>query len=341
MKALAVIAEPPRQARAGVIVRVPSRDPSCTTAEGGRHFDYSNDRFPWPARDLIDFDSYRYTLDGRRFASIVTQAGCVYRCSFCAHHEGYTKLVLRSPEHVRGEIRALVADYPWVGGIMLYDDEVNIRPDLEDLLDMLGEEHRRHDLVFRGFFKSGKKYMTRELFERFHRAGFRYLCTGAESGHPEVLKRVGKGATLEDNTDFVRLCREVGIKAKVFTQVGLPGETAATAEATAQWIERMAREHGLDDFDTSITTPTSGTPLFENPEKWKDLIRFDKAELESNVKACNYKGIPGQYQSFVETIGWDGSRGLSRAEIVEWRQRVEDRGRRAAGLAPLMAKDDG
>lgn len=335
----------------GEIIRVPSRDPSyIDVGESARNgdreqhasrFDYSNDRFPFPARDLIDFDDYRYTLDGRRFASVVTQAGCVYRCSFCAHSEGYTKLVLRSPEHVRGELREILERYPWVGGVMLYDDEVNIRGDLHDLLDMLGEEHRRAGLVFRGFFKSGKKYMTRDLFARFHAAGFRYLCTGAESGHPEVLRRVGKGATLEDNTDFVRLCMETGIKAKVFTQVGLPGETDETAEATARWLESMASTYGLSDFDTSITTPTSGTPLFEQPEKFASLIRFDKAELESNVKACNYKGIPGQYQSFVETIGWDGSKGLSRSEIVAWRQRVEDRGRKAAGLAPLVAKDDG
>lgn len=35
-------------------------------------------------------------------------------------------------------------------------------------------------------------------------------------------------------------------------------------------------------------------------------------------------------------------RGLEPEEVVQWRQRIEDRGRRAAGLAPLLAgKDDG
>ena len=236
----------------------------------------------------------------------------------------------------------MMAAYPWVGGIMLYDDEVNIRPDLPDLLDMLGEEARRHDLVYRGFFKSGKKYMTRELFQRFYDAGFRYLCTGAESAHPDVLRLVGKGATVADNTDFIRLCCEVGIKAKVCTQIGLPGETAETAETNRRWIMEMAERYGLSDFDVTITTPTSGTPLYENPEKFKDLISFNKAELESNTKACNYKGTPGQYHSYVETRGVHGEKGLTRAEIVAWRQYIEDSGRRAASLPALVGgKDDG
>jgi len=39
--------------------------------------------------------------------------------------------------------------------------------------------------------------------------------------------------------------------------------------------------------------------------------------------------------------GVRGERGLEAHEVVEWRQKIEDRGRRAAGLAPLVAKDDG
>ncbi|MDP3766398.1 MAG: radical SAM protein, partial [Dehalococcoidia bacterium] len=181
------------------------------------------------------------------------------------------------------------------------------------------------------------KYMTDALFEKLAAARFRYLCTGAESAHPEVLRLVGKGATVEDNTAFVRLCVRHGIKPKVFTMVGLPGESPESVEALARWLEQMAAD-GLSDADTTICTPTSGTPLFEQADKWlaSGLISFDKAELQSNDEAVNYKGIPGQYKSYVSTPT------LSREEIVRSRDLVERRFRKAARLPALVGgKDDG
>lgn len=328
------------------IVRIPSRaDRRVAATRHARvapsHGEYANDRWPYPARDLIDLADYRYTLEGRRYTSIVTQAGCPFACSFCAHWDGYRRLVLRSPEHVAGELEHLKRCYPWLGGVMFYDDEVNLRPDLDLFLSELEVASRRLDLRFRGFFKSGKKRLSLERLQAFKAAGFEHLCTGAEHADPGVLSLVGKGATVEDNTEFVRLCAVVGIKAKVFTQVGLPGESAESAEALARWLERMATDYGLSDFDVTITTPTAGTPLYEDPARFRDWIEFDRAELDADAEACNYKGVPGQYRSFVRTHGLHGRPGLERHEIVAWRQQVEDRGRRAAGLPPLVAKDDG
>ena len=315
---------------ANAIIRVPSRDPGAGL--------YQNDRFPWPDRSLVDFESYRYTIGEHRFASFVDQAGCVFRCSFCAHSEGYTKMALRSPAHVEAEIRAVLARYPYINAFMNYADEINIRTDFDEMLGTYKKLHREMGIVWRGFFKSGRRWMTDDLFARMADAGIRYLCTGAESAHPAVLKLVGKGATVEDNTAFVRLCVKHGIKPKVFTMVGLPAESPESVEALATWLEAMAAD-GLSDADTTICTPTSGTPLFEESEKWlkTGLISFDKAELVSNNESVNYKGAVGQYKSFVSTPT------LSRAALVRARAMVERRFRKAAGLAPLgvSGKDDG
>src|SRR5687768_7953174 len=38
---------------------------------------------PFPARHLVDMDSYHYSIDGERAYSILAQTGCPYMCSFC------------------------------------------------------------------------------------------------------------------------------------------------------------------------------------------------------------------------------------------------------------------
>src|SRR3989442_2392055 len=38
---------------------------------------------PFPARHLVDVDSYHYTIDGVRALSMIAQLGCPFGCGFC------------------------------------------------------------------------------------------------------------------------------------------------------------------------------------------------------------------------------------------------------------------
>lgn len=246
----------------------------------------------------------------------------------CSHWEGYRKLEAKSSEKVREEIRS-IRDAYGIRAFMFYDDEINLRPDFEsEFLSMLKEE----GVIWRAFFKNGKNLTTEAIFKKMAESGCVQMCTGAESADPKILKDIRKGATVEDNTAFVRLCVKYGIKPKVFTQVGLPGETPETIETLRAWLVQMASE-GLDDADVSITTPYEGTPIFESPEKHN--IKYNKEELDYSKDVVLYKGVPGEYKSFV----WHDR--LSQNDLVAARQHVEDAFRKAAGLKPLLAKDDG
>lgn len=304
------------------IIREKSREP-----DGGQ---YQNDRWPLPARDLVDLASYRYTIAGERATSIVSCTGCPFACTYCSHWEGYRKLEMKSPGRVREEIR-WVRDHLGWRGIMFYDDEINLRPDfMGEFLPMLREE----GVVWRAFFKCGKNFMRDQVFAAMAASGCAEMCTGAESADPGILKAIKKGATLEDNTAFVRLCVKHGIAPKVFTQVGLPGETPETIEALRNWLVSMAGE-GLANADVSITTPYEGTPIYDEPEKHQ--ITYDKASLDYSKKVVLYKGVPGAYTSHVSHPR------LTADQIVVARQWVEDEFRRAAGLGRLgaLGKDDG
>lgn len=307
---------------AGHILREKSREP-----DGGK---YQNDRWPLPARDLVDLRSYHYSVLGERTTSLVSTTGCSFACSYCSHWGGYRKMEMKSPERVREEIRSIKDTYGW-RGIMFYDDEVNLRQDfLDGFLPMLKGE----DIVWRAFFKNGKNLTTPNVFEAMADAGCIEMCTGAESADPKILKDIKKGATLEDNTEFVRLCVKYKIAPKVFTQVGLPGETPESIQALRDWLVSMAGE-GLANADVSITTPYEGTPIYDTPEKF--AITYDKASLDYSKKVILYKGSPGSYVSHVSHPR------ITADELVVARQWVEDEFRKAAHLAPLRgnAKDDG
>jgi radical SAM superfamily enzyme YgiQ (UPF0313 family) len=300
------------------IVRVSSR-------EGGT---WANDRWPFPARDLLDLDSYRYEIDGARATSMVTASGCPFGCHFCSHWDGYRKMAGKSAARVGEEIDLIIRNYGY-RGLMMYDDEINLRPDFEtDFLAML----KSRDIRWRAFFKNGRNLTRAGIFARMADSGCAQLCTGAESADSAVLAKVGKGATVEDNAAFVRHCVRYGIKPKVFTQVGLPGETPETIVTLRNWLVAMASE-GLADADVSITTPYEGSPMYDHPERF-DII-FDKNELDYSRESILWKGVPGEYRSYVSHAR------LTREDIVRAREWIEDEFRAAAGLAPLVGKDDG
>ena len=300
------------QPDAPAIIKIPSRD-------------HDPDVWPLPARDLIDLPSYRYSIKGERATSIMSTFGCPYACTYCSHWEGYRKLEAKSSDKVFEELISIKRSYG-IMSVMDYSDEINLRPDfVDEFLPMM----TRWGGTWRAFFKNGKNLTRPEVFEKMAAAGCVELCTGAESANAKILKDIKKGATRENNTDFVRYCSKYGIRSKVFTQVGLPGETPDSVEELRNWIVNELAPLGLNDFDTSITNPYEGTPIYEEPEK--HAITFDREKVRLGL----YKGVPGSYISNVSHPR------LSADQLVVARQWVEDEGRKALGLKPLLAKDDG
>ena len=51
---------------------------------------------PDPARDLVDMDSYRYTIDGHRATSLIAQLGCPFACAFCGGRYSNALRVIRT-----------------------------------------------------------------------------------------------------------------------------------------------------------------------------------------------------------------------------------------------------
>ncbi len=283
---------------------------------------------PLPARHLVDVKSYHFKVDGVPAVNMIAQLGCPFACAFCGGRLSpmLRRIRTRSTESVIGELRHLHEQYG-AEAVMFYDDELNLNKQIVGLMDAIagmGVEWR-----LRGFVKA--ELFTEEQAAAMKRAGFRWLLVGFESGSPRVLENINKKATREENTRCLQIARKHGIKIKALMSLGHAGESADTIRQTKEWL----LEQRPDDFDCTVITTYPGTPYFDeavetSPGVWtytaKSGDRLHAYETDWNGEASYYKGIPGEYKSFVFTDY------LTAEEIVAMRDELEADARRELGV---------
>ena len=299
------------------------------------------EEFPFPARDLIDFDSYHYQIDGKEAQSMIAQLGCPMECGFCGgrNTQSFRVIRTRTAESVLAEVDELVGKYG-KEGIMFYDDELNINnatmiPLMEDLIRY--QERVNKDLRLRGFVKA--ELFTQEQAHIMYRAGFRVMLSGVESGDDGVLLTMRKHTTRVINQSFVDKCHRAGMSAKALMSIGHPGESEETINNSLDWVLQAKP----DDVDWTIITQYPGSPYFDlsepHPTKEGVWVYTDKKtgqvlysqDVNYAERAEYYKGVPGDYTSYVWTDH------LTPEALVANRDRVEQISRGALNLSPIQS----
>jgi radical SAM superfamily enzyme YgiQ (UPF0313 family) len=278
---------------------------------------------PFPARHLVDLSSYHYTIDGVPATSLICQLGCPFGCGFCGGRNSpmLRRVRMRTTANVVGEIRHLYTEYG-IKGFMLYDDELNVNPQILELMQAIAklQEELGESFKLRGFIKA--QLFTEAQAQAMYRAGFRWILTGFESGSPRILENIQKRATREENTRCAQIARDCGLKVKALMSLGHPGESQKTIAETRDWLLTTKP----NDFDVTIITPYPGSPYFdeavEENGNWVYTYRGtgDKLyakEVDYFHTADFYKGIEGEYRSYV----WTDS--LSPEMLVRERDRLE------------------
>jgi anaerobic magnesium-protoporphyrin IX monomethyl ester cyclase len=263
---------------------------------------------PFPARHLIDVNSYHYTIDGVGALSMIAQLGCPFGCGFCGGRMSpfLRRVRMRTSDNIVREMVELYKTYG-VRGFMLYDDELNVNPKIVELMDLIARAQDELGVEFRlrGFVKA--ELFTDEQAAAMYRSGFRWLLVGFESGHERILTNIQKKASQGDNTRCMEIAKRHGLKVKALMSVGHPGESEETVRATADWLLSVKP----DDFDATVITTYPGTPYFDEaveskPGVWtytyeKSGDRLHSLEVDYREVAEYYKGVPGEYTSYVYT----------------------------------------
>jgi len=183
---------------------------------------------------------------------------------------------VRPVEELRDEIRTIAPAATRVRRVFLADGDALAAP-LEVLEQVLGEIGEAMPWVHRvGIYGDSGAILMKgaDEIEKLRGMGLGIIYFGAESGDPETLRAVRKGATLERQIEACRVVREAGLKLSVMVLLGLAGrrESERHARATGRFLA-----HAAPTFGAALTvTPVPGTEMhsaveegsFELPDQW-------------------------------------------------------------------------
>jgi hopanoid biosynthesis associated radical SAM protein HpnJ len=205
-------------------------------------------------RDL-NIEHYEIPYLRYPYVSFYTGRGCPSHCVYCLWPQTFTgrRYRVRSAANVVAEVKRSLELFPQAAEIFFDDD--TFTADAERARQ-LSREFRPLNFLWSATARVTTAYETLKAMKD---GGLRLLVVGFETGDPQVLKNIRKGATLELGRRLVKWCRELGIQVHGTFMVGLPGETRASIEASI----RFACELDPDTIQVSLATPYPGTEFYD------------------------------------------------------------------------------
>lgn len=222
--------------------------------EGGavrtRHLKHPDSQFrlPRPRHELFPRRGYRFSFArSQRFATVLTDYGCPYPCTFCVI--GTLGFKTRPVEDVLEEIDSLRAR--GVTELFVMDQTFGVRRDRA--LELCAALEERGDLSFTAFTRPDTA--DRELLEAMANAGCHTVILGIESASAELLRLYRKGYDPSSASEAVRRARDAGMRTVGTFIVGLPEDTRESLEDTLQ----LAIGLDLDFMSLNVAVPRFGT----------------------------------------------------------------------------------
>ncbi|MBN2452679.1 MAG: radical SAM protein [Candidatus Omnitrophica bacterium] len=208
---------------------------------------------PFPYH-LFEKDKDRYPS----FGGIFTSRGCPYNCIFCSSRSISGKRYRYfSVGRVVSEIKALVEKYGQKT-IWLMDDNIagHSRRFME-ILDSIIAAGFPGDVSFHGSMRADN--ISEAILDKAKAANFRMIAFGMETGSESLMSLIGKGETVKQVVDAVRMTNDKGIAAATTIIFGLPGETARDRRDAI----KLANDMPLASTRFNTLTPYPGTPVYE------------------------------------------------------------------------------
>ena len=256
------------------------------------------DELPWVTRIYkrdLDFRRYNVPFLQHPFVAFYSSRGCPAMCTFCLWpqtHSGH-RWRRRSAQDVAGEVRFAMENFPGLKEIFFDDDTFNYQK------ARTIEVARALQPLKATWSCTSRVTTDYETLKAMREAGCRLLIVGYESGDPQILKNIKKGATVDMALRFADNCRKLGLAVHGDFIVGLPGETRESIRRTIDFAKRL----DSDTIQVSIAHPYPGTEFYDYVLK-NNLITVDSMTDEAGHQLPNII-YPG----------------LDRAELVDWVER--------------------
>ena len=186
--------------------------------------------FPHPTWRGLNLDLY-----SDEELPLLFSRGCTGHCTFCNDHKAMGKYRVRPAQHQAAEVFWHARN---LGRRKFKMNDQLINGDLEQLegfCDLVLEEGEQIEWIA---LAQPRGDMSDELVRKMKAVGCFTLNLGIESGSDKVLKRMGKGFSVEDIEKSIRQIFTAGINTMVNFIVGFPGETEEDFQETMEFVRR-------------------------------------------------------------------------------------------------------
>ena len=251
---------------------------------------------------------FRPPSEARSWLLAVT-TGCSHnRCSFCAMYR--TKRFRVRPEsEVMEDIARAKRTLGDVQRVFLLDGDAFVLSAAKLLRVLAALREAFPGLGRVGTYVNAGNVASKsdEELRALAAAGLRIGYLGLESGDPDLVARIVKGATVDEMVSAVRRAQDAGMRMSVMALLGLAGREGSLAHArgTAEALNRMQPR-----FVSFLTvTPVAGTPLGEDTEAGRFRARHGLAGpyLLYIGRIDENKGCPQLFDFFLRFKAQTGS----------------------------------
>ena len=235
-----------------------------------------------------DLDVTRYNVPFLLYpyVSLYTTRGCPAQCTFCLWPQTLSghPWRKRSTDDVAREMAKAKELWPDVREFFFDDDTFNIQ---KVRTIELCEKLKPLKLTWSCTSRVTTDYETLKAMKE---AGCRLLIVGYESGDPQILKNIKKGATVERARQFTKDCHKLGLVVHGDFILGLPGETHDTIRTTVAF----AKELDVETIQVSVAHAYPGTELYDYAVKNGFMVGDNKMVDEGGHQLAHiqYPGLP-------------------------------------------------
>lgn len=247
------------------------------------------DALPYPAFHQY-YGENPYALAGKHSCYVMfVSRGCPYKCVFCMRVLG-SKVRRRSAESVVGEMEYAIDRYhahtfDFADEIFLSNNR-ETRKTLELMISRGLPKRARWSALTRA------NTIDRQLIRLAKEAGCYHLAIGVESGDDRILKIIGKGITVKQVREAVRIIKKVGISLDTYYILGHPSETMETLRRTVNLVAKL----NTDNVAVGLMVPYPGTRVFDmalQGEGEYRLLTQDWSEYDKyGGKVLELRGLP-------------------------------------------------
>jgi len=220
------------------------------------------DSIPLPAWDMVDMMKFHRKVEGQRCFGIIGSRGCSFHCAFCDQAIMGNKVRFRSIDNIVYEIKEVINKYG-VSRFEFFDDMFTVR---KSRLVEFKEKTKGLKLSYR--CNGRTDVLIKDVYWLLKESGCKVVCFGIESGSQEILDRMGKQNTVENNYKAIELAKEVGLTVIGYFMIGFPGETIETINETIEFIKKS----NLDQAQFYTFIPLPGCDVYKHPEKYGTKI---------------------------------------------------------------------